>query len=226
MAEGRLALHVEGKQDLHVVVRLLLKSRSVSDHRDGNKKLIRLPNGRSLRVHDNEGKDALLSAMPEIIRTNIANPVGFVLDADEDVPARWRKIEGRLKDAGMANPPKSPIQGGFIGFCEPTKTRVGVWLMPDNAKPGKLEDFLKELVPAGDDLIAFAETATKQAKQDHGAKYPDKDFSKALMYAWLAWQEHPGRPYGQAISSGIFNAGCEASKAFIDWFKRLFLGET
>lgn len=97
------------------------------------------------------------------------------------------------------------------------KARVGVWLMPDNCTSGALEHFLKDLVDESDPLLALAHDATTAA-QDRGATFPAAKHMKAVIHAWLSWQEEPGRPFGTAIAASYFNADSEAALSFLRWF--------
>lgn len=93
--------------------------------------------------------------------------------------------------------------------------------MPNNESEGAIESFLETLIPAGDTLVEHARVATEEAKR-HGASFSDKDYRKAYLHAWLAWQEDPGRPYGTAIRARFFDARSETADAFVEWFRRLY----
>ncbi len=148
--------------------------------------------------------------------------VGFVLDIDTSSSGRWAAVEKHLRAVGL-NPPTHPPANGYIEESTVEKFRVGVWLMPDNQMhSGDLEDFLKTLLPPNDKLYAFAEKCSGDALS-HGAKYSDpKDRKKANLHCWLAWQEEPGPPYGQAIYREYFKSHSTEAAAFASWFKRLY----
>ena len=59
-------------------------------------------------------------------------------------------------------------------------------------------------------------------KTDHGASYPDGDVRKAVLHAWLAWQQEPGLPYGTAIRARYFMHDSPVAARFVAWFRRLF----
>src|SRR5207253_6469977 len=108
-----------------------------------------------------------------------------------------------------------------IGESPTFKTRVGIWLMPDNQHDGTLDTFLRDLVQAADPLIGHAETATDTASQ-LGARFPAVHRLKAVLHAWLAWQEVPGKPYGTAIKAQYFRHDTPAALKFVEWFKSLY----
>ena len=99
--------------------------------------------------------------------------------------------------------------------------RLGVWLMPDNQNPGKLEDFLALLVPPRDPCWAWAGESTTQARQ-LGAGFSEPDFIKAHIHTWLAWQAEPALPFGTAIRAATFAHDAEAARRFVAWMERLF----
>lgn len=94
--------------------------------------------------------------------------------------------------------------------------------MPDNQQTGALEHFLASLVGTGDRLLAHARDSTGQATE-LGAKFAAKDTDKAIVHAWLAWQEKPGLPYGTALRAKYFRHDAPVAKAFVAWFRRLYL---
>ena len=108
-----------------------------------------------------------------------------------------------------------------MGSSSEFGVRVGVWLMPDNRRIGALEDFLQDLIDDSDVLLPHARESTAKAKA-RGARFPEKDSVKALVHAWLAWQEEPGRPYGVAIKSRYLRDDSDAAERFVAWFGRVF----
>ena len=108
-----------------------------------------------------------------------------------------------------------------MGESRDFKTRVGVWLMPDNQRSGALEDFLADLVDCGDQLLPHAREATNDART-LGADFRKRDTQKAMVHAWLAWQRDPGCPYGTAIRAHYFRHDTAVADSFVNWFQRLY----
>ncbi len=208
----RPILHVEGKDDYHAIGHLL------SRH-DIEPSVVKI---KPLKGEDEDtgGKDQLLKGMGPGIKVANRKPIGFVLDADEASKNRWHSVRGRLKGIGLTLPNRIPEEG-FVGYTDLFKARVGVWLMPDNRRPGAIEEFLKDLIADGDTLIQLAETSTDSAK-GLGAAFPNTHRTKAVLHTWLAWQERPGVPYGTAIGAHYFQHDTSVARAFVDWFKRVF----
>lgn len=103
----------------------------------------------------------------------------------------------------------------------PGRTRLGIWLMPDNRLSGMLEDFMATLVRPDDALLAPARNAVDAIPADHRLFKPAFR-AKAELHTWLAWQEEPGRPLGQAITKRYLDFANPGAEAFVAWVRRLF----
>ena len=211
-------LRVEGKDDVHVLRHLLHRH---SFNCDSLGVSIKDPGGDGDET--NGGKELLLAGIPTEVKASTGRSVGFVLDADEVPMDCWRAVRYRLAEVGMKLPNEIP-EAGFVGEATHFQARVGVWLMPDNRFTGALEEFLQGLVDDNDLLLPIAEESTHRAKAE-GALFPESSRRKAVLHAWLAWQERPGLPYGSAIRARYFGHDSPAAVAFVDRFKRLFTGD-
>ncbi len=211
-ALSRPKIRVEGKNDLHSMVQLLIRHGLDYDSEPWPPEFP--------EFIDSESCEKLLAGMPLAVELGTDRTIGFVLDADSPLASRWEAVRGQLRKVGV-DTPNAPPPGGFIGESPKYQARVGVWLMPDNQRPGTLETFLSDLVAADDPLIDHATTATTDAKQ-LGAKFSEPDTKKAVLHAWLAWQKRPGVPYGTAICAKYFGVDSPAAMRFVDWFKTLF----
>ncbi len=100
----------------------------------------------------------------------------------------------------------------------------GAWIMPDNAAAGALEDFTASLVPPDDALWRRAGEAVDSIPEEH-RRFPPVRRSKAHIHTWLAWQESPGSPMGQAITKGDLDANAPAAMEFVGWLRRLFVDD-
>ena len=138
------------------------------------------------------GKDAVLNAMALAVSVSGDRPVGFVLDADLVPGARWQAVCDRLEGLGLQLPAEAPREG-FVANSEIYRTRVGVWLMPDNQRDGALETFLEDLVEDADQLLSTAEQSTAHAR-DIGALFPKAKCRKAVLHTWLP-AGRAGLPY-------------------------------
>ena len=109
-------LLVEGPDDEHVVWHLSNRHEGMPD----------------FCILQKEGIENLLDFMALEILEPGRTAVGILLDANDDLTARWSSVVDRLR-AEKIRVPESPETGGTILESSP---RIGIWLMPDNASPG------------------------------------------------------------------------------------------
>jgi hypothetical protein len=168
------------------------------------------------------GIEKLLPSIPILAKT--VQRLGIVVDADVAVADRWAAVRDRLREARIIDVPVAPVPMGWVmdvSGALPLE-RVGVWVMPDNRSVGILEDFIATLVPEGDPSWPIAAHATNEAIE-RGAPLAESQRKKGELYAWLAWREQPGRPFGQAITSNVLTHDAPLARAFMGWFERLFV---
>ena len=215
----RPKLHVEGINDAHVVHQLLVRHQlDWPLHKDKRPNSDFDPTAPEIRQVGN--KEAVLNAM-ELVTLSSDRPVGFVLDADLVPQNRWQMVCGKLRGVGLELPDEIPKEG-FVANSRDYRTRVGVWLMPDNHRDGALETFLEDLAENSDQLLSIAESSTTDALTN-GAKFPTTKHRKAVLHTWLAWQKEPGMRYGEAIKAKFFHVNSPTAQAFVSWCKRVFL---
>jgi hypothetical protein len=93
--------------------------------------------------------------------------------------------------------------------------------MPDNTLPGMLEDYLGYLVPPGDVLLDRARRCVSEIPVEE-RRFVETYATKALIHTWLAWQDDPGTPLGQAITKRYFDADGPHVNQLLAWLTRLF----
>ena len=196
-------LRVEGKDDRHVILAL----------RDRHS----LP--KDFDVVDCGGIDNLEKRIPLLFKVSGIEAVGIIVDADENLPARWSTLRSRLSTAGFEMPDSLP-QAGLV--VENGLHKAGVWIMPDNSSSGMLEDFASFLIPKEDALLPVVHATLGSIEQQQLNRYALVHKSKAVIHTWLAWQETPGTPIGLSITKKYLMATDAACLAFVEWIKRLF----
>lgn len=205
MAESDWELRVEGKDDQMAIGHLLVQhgySESIFK-----------------RIKEVGSKEKLLDAIIISVPAGTGTSLGTIVDANSNLDGTWRSVASRLASVGIAAPPAIP-RDGFVGVSKDYRTRVGVWIMPDNRRSGALEDYLQDLIWKGDGLLTHAQVSTETAKK-LGAGFAEKDAKKAVLHAWLAWQQRPGCPYGTAIKAHYLKADSHAARQFASWFGRV-----
>jgi len=144
--------------------------------------------------------------------------IGIVLDADTNVASRWEAIKNKLQNYEYIIP-ETPNIGGTILNC-PYLPKLGIWLMPNNLDVGMLEDFCLLLVE--ENKIAVADECIKIAMKKNATSFKNVHYAKALIHTYLAWQDEPGKPIGQAITAKILQPSYPISLEFKKWLIELF----
>lgn len=208
------ALHVEGKNDMYVIGSLM---REHDVELDANKGPV--------VIRPADSVEQLIENMPIATKAALGRHehVGFVLDYDAKAKNRWAQIKDAMKGAGVVLKDADVKKSGIIKEID--GARVGIWIMPyPGAKRGKLEDFLRALIPEDNPLLpkasAFVADVAKTVPAED--RFRDVDIEKAEMYAWLAVQEQPGNPYGTAIRARMFMANRPLAVAFVKWMVELY----
>lgn len=197
------ALLVEGKTDAIVFANLC-------EHH-------RIPE--RFRIKEKSGIETLLEELDVELDASGLEHLGIVIDADTDIDARWASLTARLANLGYTLP-KTPLPAGTIVF-QPERPTVGIWMMPDNTLPGRLEDFVSFLGATDDALWRIAENCVQEVAAVE-RRFIQNHFIKAHIHTWLAWQESPGTPLGQAITKRYLDADAPYARQFIEWIKQLF----
>jgi hypothetical protein len=217
-------LFVEGADDFHAIM-AILKHYQVKQVFD-------------VKIPDSEGKvnqkaistelggihNVLKAVDVFLIDNSDSERIGIVIDADEDLNARWQSVVSILQKAGYTNEniPSSPIAEGTV-INQDDLPIFGVWIMPDNqTQRGFLETFLTFLVDENDDSWKKAKSCVANLTNKPFVK-PNTDHTiKAEIHTFLAWQEEPGKPFGQAITAKYLQAENPECEKFVNWLKRLF----
>ncbi|HEX2210867.1 MAG TPA: DUF3226 domain-containing protein [Longimicrobium sp.] len=170
------------------------------------------------------GVDEVLDTFFTAVRGPGAERFGVVVDANGNAQARWDSIRRTLTAEGYKEVPERIDAEGTIVPAVPHRPTFGAWIMPNNGSPGALEDFAAALVSAGDPLWVRAGEAI-DAIPEAERRFSPVRRSKAHMHTWLAWQEYPGSPMGQAIGKGDLDAQTPAARAFVAWLRRLMVDD-
>ena len=213
-------LLVEGPDDKHVVLHLCNRCPSFSVEKSSeDEHVVRLYPSQptsAFSISDKGGIDQLLGAISLEIKTPSRKAIGILVDANNDLNTRWNDVTNRLRKANIQAPP-SPQPTGTIIDGQP---RVGIWLMPDNASTGELEDFVMQMIPKGDPVWPLAKRYIEEIPQAY-RRFPAVKTRRAELYAWLAARENP-RQMGSAIVSHDLKVDGHLCKNFLDWLKALF----
>jgi hypothetical protein len=112
--------------------------------------------------------------------------------------------------------PNSLAADGLV-VREAGKPVVGVWLMPDNSRPGYIEHFLASMIDPSDRLWGPAQECVDRIPEED-RRYAAAHSHKAKVHTWLAWQEYPGTRMPQAVVRNYVDVNCAAAETFLRWF--------
>ena len=204
--EGAKVLLVEGTNDCHVVLNLC------GSHG--------LPE--TFGVYECGSDTSVLRRLNALILSTVRpDVIGVMLDADNpSLEGRWESIKGKLGHHPYEMPVAPPREGSIIDG-DADKPRLGFWLMPDNETSGMLEDFCARL--AEPNTFAFAQQCVEDVRRQDLGTFKEVHLSKATVHTYLAWQDEPGRPLGQAISSQTLRPDTEIAVRFTNWLRTLFV---
>ncbi|MEL4896031.1 DUF3226 domain-containing protein [Crocosphaera sp. Alani8] len=209
-------LLVEGKNDFHVISAL--------------RKKYNIPSRFSIEVPDSielsnrkkaTGVEALLLGLPIRLKEPYLKTLGIVVDADQDLQARWQAIRDKLKSVGYDNTPKNPCPEGLI-YEQEELPKIGVWIMPNNKLTGELEDFVSYLIADDDQLKDKANEILDELEKLEINGYNKGDRAKAMIHTWLARQKQPGMPMGLSITANVLKYDNGVLQAFINWLNKLY----
>ena len=204
-------LLVEGSDDFHVV-HALCKQFGIDVRNLEN------PESGLFNVKDCKGIDKLLEMIPTQIK--VLDKIAVIIDADNEAKSNWQSVRDRFQKIGYHLPEKLDRNGCVHQENEKT---IGIWIMPDNGEKGMLEDFIKFLVPGNDVLLPKAQQILTEIETGNINPYADVHKPKVLIHTWLAWQERPGTPLGQAITAKYLTTeNKELCEKFINWIKMVF----
>lgn len=175
-------------------------------------------------VEPSGGVTELIKSIPVWLKTPQLKALGIVLDADQNLEERWQSVKNKLEIEGYELLPDIPNPQGTI-IVNSEKPKVGIWIMPNNQLPGLLENFVAQLIPSDDSLARKTEDVLQEIEQEDINKYPPVRRPKAFIHTWLAWQESPGRPMGQAITAHCFEYDAPLANSFVEWLRNLFVYE-
>lgn len=170
----------------------------------------------SFCISDKQSVEQLLRSIGTEAMTPGREALGIVVDANDNICKRWEAVADRLRGAGIDPPTRLDPAGAVIDGTP----RVGIWLMPDNASTGELEDFVAKMVPSDDTVWPMSKGYIEGIPRPE-RKFREGKILRAQIHAWLAAREDP-RQMGLAIKTEDLDIDGALCKRFAGWLKRLF----
>jgi len=137
---------------------------------------------------------------------------------------RWNSIKSKISKSEKYKdiPKELPPNGLVLEPKEKYSPKIGVWIMPNNNTEGMLEDFVSQLADEEDVLMKEAEQVLNSLEKRNIQKYKNVHRAKAKIHSFLAWQDEPGKPMGQAITAKILDPNSAKANNFIKWLEELY----
>ena len=193
-------LLVEGQDDKHVVKHVCRKNPSMPDF---------------CIVEKGSVEQVLASIVAESMVPG-RRALGIMVDANDHPLNRWRAVADRLRRAEI----RTPMDPDRTGTIIDNSPRVGVWMMPDNASCGELENLIEKMIPCTDAVWPLSKAYIDGIPLDERDFKPGKKL-RAQVHAWLAVREEPRR-MGTAIRAGDLDVEVPLAAALVAWLRRLF----
>lgn len=204
--EGSKVLLTEGINDCHVILALC--------------KHYNIPE--TFGLYECGSDELALKRLTGLLATpDQIESIGIVIDADNpNLAAKWQAVKDRLHKSGITTNQEEQQLSGTIIPAANDLPKIGIWLMPNNQIDGMLEDFCSGLADPA--VLSFAEKCVNDAKENNFTTFIDTHKPKAVIHTFLAWQNEPGMPLGQAITARTLNPDNELAKIFANWLTELF----
>ena len=198
---GRVLL-VEGQDDKHIVDHVYRK---------------RFGSEPPFEIEDSGGFTLLRDKIGLTLRAPDREVVGIIVDANDDLMARWASVTDRIRNVCPDIELGDPAPDGTIVGNEP---RVGIWLWPDNESRGEIEDFVARMIPYDDSVWPLSRRYIEGIPEEH-RHFSRGKTRRAEVHAWLATRGEPRR-MGTAIRAGDLNVDGALVERFASWLGKLF----
>ena len=166
----------------------------------------------------------LTSALLPQLQDGQLKRIGVVVDADRAAhgsgyAATLQRFTDALAQGGYQSNPAAA--SGLVFTHQDGLADLGLWVMPNNADEGMLEDWIKPCVHPGEGtLYKHAELSIDAIPG--GPKFQPLHRSKAEVATWLAWQKKPEHGLYNAAQPDLLNTSAPLFTELHAWLKHVF----
>ena len=150
--------------------------------------------------------------------------IGVVVDSDRPMhgsgfAATLQRFTEALAQAGFL--PNPSAASGLVFTHQDGLADLGLWIMPNNADDGMLEDWIKQCLGLAEaNLYQHAENSIDAIP---GApKFQSWHRTKVEVATWLAWQKKPEHGLYNAAQSDLLNTDAPLFKELQAWLRHVF----
>ena len=149
--------------------------------------------------------------------------LAVVLDADSEPNGGFQAARDRINE--IVEPfgyrLSSGNAGGSIYQNDDGLADLGLWVMPNNAQEGMLEDWVKSCMHSDEQtLFTYAVSAIDALPAP--PKFNTIHRSKAEVATWLAWQKRPGHGLYRIVQDDLIDTGSLLYLELSAWLKHVF----
>ena len=162
------------------------------------------------------GKDKINTNLEIVISDALAmgielSAIGVLRDADDSPESALQSVTDALRNLSLPAP-------GSHGAFEQGTPSLGVFILPDGASTGAVEDLCWKAVE--DTSAGECSTAYLECLEESGA-LASKNPAKTLVHAYLAAQEDPSSRVGEGALKGYWCFDHPAFNPLRDFVRRL-----
>lgn len=173
-------------------------------------------------------KEGVFSLLPELLKQledGTTEKLAVVVDADSLVNGGgFQKACDRVgrivQPAGFDLAPGKSADG-LVFENSDGLADLGLWVMPNNADEGMLEDWIKQCLHPGEDAL-YQHAGTSIDAIPGGPKFKPLHRTKAEVATWLAWQEKPGHGLYNAAKPDLLNTSAPLFAGLHAWLTHVF----
>lgn len=167
----------------------------------------------------------LISALLPQLQDGQLKRIGVVVDADRAAhgsgyAATLQRFTDALAQGGYQ--PNPAAVSGLVFTHEDGLEDLGLWVMPNNADEGMLEDWIKQCLHPGEAGLYQHGEASIDAIPG-GPKFQPWHRTKAEVATWLAWQKKPEHGLYNAAQSDLLNTDAQLFKELQAWLAHVFI---
>lgn len=149
--------------------------------------------------------------------------LAVVLDADSESNGGFQATLDRMGKivAPFGYLVSGSSAGGSIYQNNDGLADFGLWVMPNNAQEGMLEDWVKSCMHS-DEQTLFTHAVSAIDALPAPPKFNTIHRSKAEVATWLAWQKRPGHGLYRVVEDDLIDTGSPLYLELSAWLKQVF----
>ena len=173
-------------------------------------------------------KEGVLSHLTEVLLPQLQDGqlerIGVVVDADMlnhgtgftvTLQRFVDKLAGEKYDQDLME------VNGLIFKHQDGLANLGLWVMPNNADDGMLENWIKHCLHPNE-AILYQHGEKSIETIPSGSKFQPLNRTKAEVATWLAWQKKPGHGLYNAVNTDLLNTDAPLFKKLQAWLEYVF----